>query len=281
MDTVKNIFRMCVIWLTLPLVAYHGSRKLHKWNKKNKKEQDPNIHPFKERIAYHRKKMKGVVKRFGIKIIIDGIDNIPKGAVWITPNHTSNLDGVYLSCALGSKLDLIPVAKKNLKENKFVRGYFTGIDGMFLDRKSPRQSLSLLDGASQYAKSKNKAITIFPEGMRSLSGEVLEFKNGLFKFPQKYFLPILPVTIVGTLEAKTPWSFKTRIVKVIVHKPIKPIEHSKIPTEIISKRIRGLIIEDLKIWKKSLTKKQFEKHIKLSNEGAKKFEKNNSKEESK
>lgn len=271
MDIIKNIFRMSVIWFTLPLAAYNGSRKLHKWNKKNIKEQDPSLFPFEKRVTYHRKKMKGILKRFGIKVVVEGLDNIPKGAVWIIPNHTSNLDGAILSFALGHKINLVPVAKLNLKHNRWVRGYFTGVDGMFLDRKSPRQSISLLDGAAQYAKSKNRGIVIFPEGKRSLSGEVLEFKNGLFKFPQKYFLPILPVTITGTLEAKTPWSFKTRIVNVKIHKTIKPIEHSKIPTEIISKKIREGMIKDLEAWKKTLTKKQLKKHQKLSDKGLKKI----------
>lgn len=274
MDFIKNIFRMCVIWFTMPIVIYYGSRKLYKWDKKNKKEQDPNLHPFDERIEYHRKKMKGLVKRFGIKIKVEGLDNIPKGGTWIVPNHTSNLDGVFLTVALGHKLNLVPVAKDNLKTNTWVKGYFIGVDGMFLDRKSPRQALTLLDGAAQYAKQRNRAIVIFPEGTRSFSGIPLEFKNGLFKFPQKYFLPILPVTILGVLEARTPFSFKTRTVKIIVHKPIKAIEHSKIPTEIISRRIKQQLLIDIKLWKKSLSKKEMENHLKLSNRGAIKFQKN-------
>ncbi len=271
MDFIKNLIRLSIIWLTIPLVTYHGSRKLNKWVKKNKREQDPNLYPFEKRFEYHRKKMRGLTKRFGLKIVVEGTDNIPKGAVFVTPNHTSNLDGAILSVALSHKLQIIPVAKDDLKDNKFVKGYFTGVDGMFLDRKSPRQALTLLDGASQYAKQKNRALVIFPEGKRSLSGEILDFRNGLLKFPQKYFLPILPITILGTLESKHPWSFKTRIINVIVHKPIKAIEHSKLPTDIIGKKLRDQMIKDLNNWKKSLTKKQLKKHEKLSAKGSKKM----------
>lgn len=272
MDIIKNIFRMCVVWFVMPLTAYAGSRKLNKWEKKNKKEQDPTLFPYEKRTEYHRSKMKGLIKWFGIKVIVEGKENIPRtGANWITPNHTSNLDGPILSVALGHKLNLIPIAKDDLKNNPWVKGYFTGVDGMFLDRKSPRQALSLLDGAAQYAKQRNRSVVIFPEGKRSLSGELLDFKNGLFKFPQKYFLPIIPVTILGTLEAKTPWSFKTRIVKVIIHKPIKPIEHSKLPTEIISKKIKTSMQSDLDVWKNTLTKKELEHHNKLSKVGAKRL----------
>jgi 1-acyl-sn-glycerol-3-phosphate acyltransferase len=48
----------------------------------------------------------------------------------------------------------------------------------------------------------SKGICIFPEGSRSFSTELLEFKPASFKFPQKFYLPIVPVTIAGTLQAR-------------------------------------------------------------------------------
>lgn len=268
-DYIKNTYRMAVTWFTLPVVFYHGSRKLHKWDKKNKKEQDPSLYPIEDRLEYHRKKMKGLIKRMGINLVVEGMDNIPRGATWIVPNHTSNLDGAYLAEALGHRLSMAPVAKDNLKDSKVSRGYFTGVDGMFLDRKSPRQAVQLLDGAAQFAKSKNRSVVIFPEGKRSLTGELLDFKNGLFKFPQKYFLPILPVTITGTLEARKWFSFKTRTVTVTVHKPIKPINHSKLPTEIISRKIKEQMQKDIDAWYKTLSEKEIKKHKDLQKRGQK------------
>ncbi len=264
MDKLKNLIRVGLFaWWTGPLAMWNGSRKLNKQVKKNLRAQDPNLYPFDERMLLHRKKMKGILKRMGIRVEVIGEENIPKGAAWITPNHTSNLDGAYLSRALSHKLDIIPIAKDDLKTSKMSSGYFKGVDGMFLDRKSPRQALTLLEGAAQYAKNKNRAIVIFPEGERSLTGELLDFKNGSFKFPQKYFIPILPVSILGTVEARRGWSLKTRTVTVIVHKPIKPIEHSKLPTDLLGKKVRDLIAKDIENWKAGLTKEEMEFHKKL------------------
>lgn len=264
MDTIKNLIRVGLFaWWTGPIAARHGSRKLNKQVKKNLKAQDPNLYPFEERMIYHRKKMKGILKRAGINVEVIGEENIPRGAAWIVPNHTSNFDGAYLSRALSHKLDIIPVAKDDLKNSRMVSGYFKGVDGMFIDRKSPRQALTLLEGAAQYAKNKNRAIVIFPEGERSLTGELLDFKNGSFKFPQKYFIPILPITILGTVEARRVWSLKTRTVTVIVHKPIKPIEHSKLPTDILGRRVRDMIAKDIEDWKAGLTKKELDFHNEL------------------
>lgn len=270
-DKIKNIVRLSVVWFTGPFVTRRGSKKLNKWIRKNKKNQDPDLHPFDERMKYHRKKMRGILKRAGIKVEVEGIDNLPKGGAWIIANHTSNFDGIILSVAISHKLDLIPVAKEELKKSKMTSGYFFGIDGMFLDRKSPRQALTLLEGAAQYAKQKNRAIVIFPEGERSLTGELLDFKNGLFRFPQKYFLPIVQITILGTLEARKVLSLHTRVVKVIINKTIKPISHSKMPADILSKKIKNQMQKDIDNWISLLTPKQLNKHNKIVKESEKKM----------
>jgi len=275
MDYIKNFFRICVAWFTFPLATWWGSRKLTKQVRKNEREQDPNLYPFDERWKYLRKKSKGILKRSGIKVEVEGIENIPKGGAWITPNHTSNLDGIYLTVGLGGKCALVPVAKDVLKESKMFKGYFIGSDTMFLDRRSLRQNLSLLNGAAQYSKERKRAIVIFPEGTRSLTGELLEFKNGLFKFPQKYFLPIIPVTILGTLQAKSFLSLKTRIVKIIVSKPIKPINHSKMPTDILGKKVRDIIESNIIEYEKSLSPKELKKLKELKTKGKKHEERKN------
>jgi len=275
MDYIKNIIRMSVAWFTFPLSTWWGSRKLTKQIKKNDREQDPNLFPFDERWKYLRKKSKGILKRSGIKVEVDGLENIPKGGAWITPNHTSNLDGLYLVVGLGGKCQLVPVAKDVLKESKMFKGYFIGSDTMFLDRRSLRQNLNILNGAAQYSKEKKRSVVIFPEGTRSLTGELLDFKNGLFKFPQKYFLPIVPITILGTLQARNFLSLKTRVVKIIVSKPIKPIIHSKMPTDILGKRIKDIISTNISNYEKSLSKKELLKLEKIKEKSVAKQKRKN------
>jgi len=136
------------------------------------------------------------------------------------------------------------------------KGYFSGVDAMFLDRRSPRQNLSLLNAAAQYAKQKNRGIVIFPEGTRSLTTELLPFKNGLFKFPQKYFLPIVTLTILGSLQAKRFYLLKTRKVTIIIDKVIKPIEHSKLPTDILGKKIKDSMQKHINEYEGSLSEKE-------------------------
>ncbi len=277
MDTIKNLIRICFVWWTAPLAGRRGSRKLNKMVKKNKKMQDPNLYPYEERMQLLRKKMRGVARRAGVKIEVEGMENLPKSSGWLVANHTSNFDAVWIVNAIAHKLDLIPIARDDLKKSKFASGYINGSEGLYLDRTSPRQALQILEGSAQLAKNKNRTVVIFPEGTRSLTGEVGEIKHGSFRFPQKYFLPIIPITIMGTLEAKKWWIPKTKVVKIKINKTIKAIEHSKIPTDILGTRIRNQMVEDLENWKKSLTPKQLEYHNKLVEENRKINEKKDAK----
>jgi 1-acyl-sn-glycerol-3-phosphate acyltransferase len=39
---------------------------------------------------------------------------------------------------------------------------------------------------------------VFPEGTRGYTGEPLQYLGGVYKIPQKFFLNIQPITIMGT-----------------------------------------------------------------------------------
>ncbi|MFZ5801590.1 MAG: lysophospholipid acyltransferase family protein [Candidatus Omnitrophota bacterium] len=60
---------------------------------------------------------------------------------------------------------------------------------------------------------KGMSVLFFPEGTRSRTGEVQEFQNGAFKLAIKHKLPILPVSIGGTIDAlpKHSWVFTTKV----------------------------------------------------------------------
>lgn len=284
MQWLSNTIRMLFSWWTGPLALYWGSARLNRWMRKMRKDQDPTIYSERERYKYFATKMKGVTKRLGVKVNVLGWDNLPKGGAWMVGNHTSNYDGAYLVSGFKNKVKIMGVAKDNLRSNRYVSGYFIANDGVFLNRHSLRQSLEQLENGTKIAKEKGKTIMIFPEGKRSFDTELLDFKNASFKFPQKYFLPIVPVTILGTLEAKRFFRFKTRTVTIIVHKPIKAIDHSKMPTELISNRVRDKILADIKNWEANLSPKELNYHNKLkekAKQNQKKYEEKQAKKEAK
>ncbi len=253
---ILHLFRIFILILLGPLSFWNGSRRLRKWVKKNEREQDSTLYPYDERWTYIRKKVKKINKRLGIKINTINIDNLPKGASWIVANHSSNFDGLYLIEALGAKTNLLAIVKHTLKNSKFSNGYIIGSDSYFLDRSSPRSSMNTLNNATNFAKKNNRSLVISPEGTRSLTTELKEFKVGSFKFPQKYALPIVPVVITGTMQARSFLRLKTVVINVEVLKPIKSIDHIKLPTEILSRNIREKINKSLIKYENSLKGKE-------------------------
>ena len=271
MNFVRHIFRIINTSLFGVRSLKRGSKKLLKWLKKNEKNQDETLHGYDKRWNYSVQKIRKIVKKkLGIRIVLKGKENLPRGAFWMTPNHTSNFDGLYLIAALGDKSKFAAIARDDLKTDKKVRGYLISSDSFFIERNNLRQSIAVLNNASIYSKQSGRGIVIFPEGRRSFSTELLPFRSGSFKFAQKYFLPIIPVSITGTMQAKRWWIPKTRIVAITIHPPIKPKQHATLETNRVSEKVRSIIQEDLDKYYRNLSEKEKRlfQRLKVKNEKA-------------
>ncbi|HTO72260.1 MAG TPA: lysophospholipid acyltransferase family protein [Gemmatimonadales bacterium] len=67
------------------------------------------------------------------------------------------------------------------------------------------------------------SVMIFPEGTRTLDGEMLPFKDGAFRLAIDCGVPILPLALVGTRTAlrKHDWRFSRAIAEVRVLEPVE------------------------------------------------------------
>ena len=77
-----------------------------------------------------------------------------------------------------------------------------------LDRSDSRAgALALIECRDRL--SKRVSVMIFPEGTRSESGELRDFKDGAFRLAIQTGAPILPLAVVGTRDAliKHDWRF--------------------------------------------------------------------------
>ena len=134
---------------------------------------------------------------FGAKMHIVGERNIPRtpGKYCYIGNHTSMFDIVALMWPRGMKLSFI--GKVEVSRIPIVRGWFKAIDAVYLDRKSPRQSIKAIIDGSRMIEA-GHAMSIFPEGTRSTDGRIHEFKAGSFKMASRVGGIIVPVVCKGT-----------------------------------------------------------------------------------
>jgi len=123
-----------------------------------------------------------------------GTENVPeRGGVIIASNHVSYLDPVVLGASTKRKIHFI--AKKEVFNNIFSSIFLKSLNAFPVDRKKIdmpafKKTISILVEGG--------ILGIFPEGTRSINGELQELKLGVVKIAMKAGVPIIPVGIIGT-----------------------------------------------------------------------------------
>ncbi len=92
-----------------------------------------------------------------------------------------------------------------------------------VDRANLRSAVQSLDRATAIVK-RGVSLTIFPEGTRALSRELLPFKKGVFIMAIKAEQPIVPVSINGTrfIQPRGTIRMTPGPIKIVVSPPIAP-----------------------------------------------------------
>ncbi|TAL35419.1 MAG: 1-acyl-sn-glycerol-3-phosphate acyltransferase [Spirochaetes bacterium] len=150
-----------------------------------------------------------------------GKENIdPKRSYILAVNHQSQFD-IFVMYGFFPQ-DFRWVMKAELRKVPFLGYSCYKIGHIFIDRKNTQAALEQINAAKKRITG-GTSVIFFPEGTRSYSGELGEFKKGAFKFALDMGLPVLPVTIIGTRNVLPNNSidlFPGRAVMAI-HKPIE------------------------------------------------------------
>ena len=135
---------------------------------------------------------------FGLRL--EGTAHIPsEGPVIVVPNHQTYADPVLVTIPLRR-----PVYYMTWSRLFEVRGLSWAIRRLRAfpvqlesrDPRATREAVRILQAG--------EAVMIFPEGRRSLDGNVGRFKPGAFRLAVSLRVPVLPVTIAGGHEAWAP-----------------------------------------------------------------------------
>ncbi len=134
----------------------------------------------------------------GAKVEATGQEHVPDGVpVIFMSNHQGNFDILALLLVVPRRFAWI--AKEELFRIP-VFGHSMARAGYIpLDRSDGRRALKSMEAAA--AKIRNGAsVVIFPEGTRSPDGALLPFKRGGFLVAVRAGVPIVPVTINGSMR---------------------------------------------------------------------------------
>ena len=142
-----------------------------------------------------------------VKIHTTGMEKLPpEGEFLLVSNHRSNFDPLVTWWALRDRSLAFVSKPENLY--KIVFGRCTHkCCFLAIDRENPRNALKTINTAAELMRNHECSFAIYPEGTRSKSGQLLEFRNGAFKAAKKANVPIVVATIEGTeqIAHRTPW----------------------------------------------------------------------------
>ena len=172
-----------------------------------------------ERLA--KKTAKNWGKRFvgatgnKVKVIYKdkaAFETLKDEPIVVVANHQSNLDIPLILGHLGKPVGFI--AKKEMESWPIIGTWMKYIHCLFLDRSDARKAVETMRAAVEQIKT-GASVMIFPEGTRSETGEIGEFKKGSFKLALDSGVKILPVAIKGTYDVWKKGEKKIRKTSII------------------------------------------------------------------
>jgi len=152
---------------------------------------------------------------------VKGLKNLPRGNFILVSNHQSYIDIIidgYL--CLPRKFHFIGQIEGFKPPLRWLISFFYFISGVIpLDRKNDKSKEKVTQEAINILK-KGDILVMYPEGRRSVTGEIQEGRYGAARFLLKTGVPIIPAGIKGAFEILPPkGKLKVkRIVKVNIGK---------------------------------------------------------------
>lgn len=145
--------------------------------------------------------MVKLVSKTFFRATVTGVEKLPKeGPYILCPNHQSFLDGPIVTAQVPEHIhsELFYVGTSEIFAAGFMRSLARSIRLIPVD---PDSNLVPAMRAGSYGLKKGKILVLYPEGERTIDGQVKTFKKGAAILAIHHQVPIVPVAIEGFHEA--------------------------------------------------------------------------------
>lgn len=185
-----------------------------------------------------RKWARLILRTCGVKIEVNGIENLPAGgSLILMSTHKSHFDIPVLVSEVPRQFRIVG---KDVLFKIPIFGWILSAAGYVrVDRSDPKQAFASLDRAAESVAG-GMPLLIFPEGTRSPDGTLGSFKKGGFVLATKAGAPVVPVVVDGTFHVLPRSSLRVcpGPVKVTFCPPIDTSAYSYESKEELMGRVR-------------------------------------------
>jgi 1-acyl-sn-glycerol-3-phosphate acyltransferase len=181
----------------------------------------------------------------GIRVTVKGIENIdPQKKYIMMMNHVNIFDAFLTYSRFPGKARAIE------EESHFkwpIYGWLVKRIGIVpINRKSGIKAMTALKKAADLIKERKEfSVAILPEGTRTITGKLGEFKKGGFLLALESGLDILPIIQVGSFDInnKVTRLIKPGKVELIFEKPISTSGYTKDNVKELIQKTRNVFLE--------------------------------------
>lgn len=179
----------------------------------------------------------------GIRVKTEGMEKLDKKERYVfIANHQSFFDIPVLYAGLPFFLSFI--AKKELFFIPFFGWGIAAIGHIWIDRDNARKARASITRAISKLRRQGFSLLLFPEGTRSITGEVGEFRRGSFTLALEAGVPVVPVSICGTRDILPKKSnfFRPGTATLVIGDPVLPAALANLDKTKLSEMMRERIV---------------------------------------
>ena len=187
--------------------------------------------------------IKGVmffVRAVGVRVRVEGRENIPQSVCLFVANHTSAADPPAIVGAIPRRIAVL--LKESLFKWPIVGQAFWSAHFIPVNRSVRDSAIASVEKATEALKA-GQSFLIYPEGTRSPDGRLQEFKKGAVVMAIKAGVPIVPMICSGAHRVMVKRSLVIHPGEIVVEflPPIDPTKYSFEERDTLNQKVHDVM----------------------------------------
>jgi 1-acyl-sn-glycerol-3-phosphate acyltransferase len=185
-----------------------------------------------------------ILRTTGVDVTVNGLERLEADRSYVfAANHQSIYDIPILFSSIPFQLRI--VAKQSLGRIPFLGWHLHRAGHLLVDRRNPGPGI-----VEKMARliSASSSLIVFPEGTRSIDGQVARFKKGSFVVAIDAGLPVVPVSIAGSRHVMKKGRLMVAPGKIdlTIHEPVPTNGVPRNDVIPFAERVRGIVASSVR-----------------------------------